>query len=63
VKRVPWLLFLLSVLASLVAILSRFGPRPVCPGIASTTWWKGAMALLAYAVTLKVLSRDEKHSA
>ncbi|MFN8177993.1 MAG: hypothetical protein U0167_08695 [bacterium] len=62
-KRLPWLLFLLSVLVSLIAVISRFGPRAVCPGIANTTWWKAAMALLAYAATLKILSMDEKRSA
>ena len=62
-KRLPWVLFLLSVLVSIVAILSRFGPHPMCPGIANTTWWKGSMALLAYAVALKVLSLDEKRAS
>lgn len=59
-KRLPWLLFYSSLVVSILGLVSRFGPRAVCPGMANTTFWKGAMALLAYAVTIKILTMDDK---
>jgi hypothetical protein len=59
VKTACWTLFGLSLLVSLLGAVSRFGTH-VVPGIEPTTYWKVAMALLAYAVSLRILAFEEK---
>jgi hypothetical protein len=59
-KRACWVLFLLSVLVALLGAISRFGPAPLITGVGAGTFWKAAMALLAYAVALKILAAEGK---
>ncbi len=59
-RRTCWFLFALSVLAMLLGAVSRFGPQPLFAGIGAGTFWKAAMAFLAYAVTLRLLAPDAR---
>lgn len=57
-RRTCWVLFALSLLTMFLGAISRFGPQPLFAGIGAGTFWKAAMAFLAYAVTLRLLASD-----
>ena len=63
-KNVCWALFGLSVLAFLLGMASKIsGPGAWILGFEPVAWWRAAMALLFYAIGLKVLSGDGRLAA
>jgi hypothetical protein len=57
-KKASWLLFGLSVVILLLGAISRFTPDGIVAGVAAGTYWKAAMALLAYAAAIKILTLE-----
>jgi len=60
INKASWVLFALSVVILLVGVVSRFTPNGVVNGVAAGTYWKAAMAVLAYAATIKILSLEPR---
>jgi|GEM_PF-3272930 len=59
-KKASWLLFVLSIVILLFGAISRFTPNGIVNGVAAGTYWKAAMALLAYAATIKILTLEPR---
>ena len=61
-KNAYWILFVVSVLLFVLGVLARF-PGPWNPfGQSPGTYWRGAMAMVIYAIALKVLGTNGQAS-
>ena len=55
-KNVSWLLYAVSVVLFLAAGYSKLmGPEHYLFGLAAAGWWRASMALVIYAMALKIL--------
>jgi len=64
VKIACWALFGLSVLALLIGVYSKFaGPTHMVLGWVPSAWWRAAMALVIYAIALKMLGTERNKAA
>ena len=58
-QKLPWLLFWASVALMAVGIVDRLmTASPLIAGVASGSYWKAGMALIAYSVALKLLRSE-----
>jgi hypothetical protein len=60
-KNVCWVLFGVSVVLFLIGVYSKFvGLGSFVMGYAPVGWWRAAMALVIYAMALKMLAGNAK---
>ncbi len=59
-RNLCWALFALSLVAFLVGAVARFTPSSFIQGVGAGTYWKAAMAFLAYAVSLRILGEERR---
>jgi hypothetical protein len=59
-KNVCWTLFVLSIAAFVIGGISRLTPNGIPAGVVAGTYWKAAMAFLAYAVALRILTEERR---
>jgi hypothetical protein len=59
-KSVCWFLLALSVAAFLIGAFTRFTSSRLVAGVDPGTFWKAAMAFLAYAVALRILGEEKR---
>ena len=63
-KRACWTLFAVSVVLFLAAVYSKLlGPDHFVFGYPAISWWRSSIALVIYAMALKILGQEGRVSA
>ena len=63
-KRACWTLFAVSVVFFLAAVYSKLlGPTHFVFDYAAVSWWRISMALVVYAMALKILGSESRGTA
>ncbi len=62
-KNLSWGLFVLSVVALVLGVLTRFTPQSMFGGVSAGTFWKASIALLGYAATLRLFALADRRPA
>ena len=60
-KKACWALFAVSVVLFLAAAYSKLmGPEHYLFGFAAAGWWRASMALVIYAMALRIIGVDSR---